>query len=142
MRLRSFALLAYLAALGCGGSATPGGDAQVTATDAPLALDAVASLDVAPPVDAASAADLPLAPDVIATPDVPATPDAPAMAGAYPEGPYGSREGSVLANLAWEGYVNTTGEQRSTELTFGPTTLQELRGDGRGYALIHLAEFL
>lgn len=136
MRLRSFALLACLAALGCGGAATPGGDAQVMAADAPSAVDAVAALDVAPTEDAPTGEDLPVAQDT------PATPDVPAMVGPYPEGPYGSREGSVLANLAWEGYVNTTGEQRSTELTFGPTTLQDLRGDGRGYALVHLAEFL
>ena len=136
MRLRSFALLACLAALGCGGAAPPGGGAQAVATDAQPAVDTVVALDVAQPVDATAGDDLPVAQDT------PATPDVPAMAGAYPEGPYGSREGSVLANLAWEGYVNTTGEQRSTELTFGPTTLQDLRGDGRGYALVHLAEFL
>lgn len=130
MRAPSFALLACLAALGCGGAATPGGDAQVTVTDAVTPMDTLIALDVAQPVDAP------------AVEDVPTTPDVPAMAGAYPEGPYGNREGNVLANLAWEGYVNTTGEQRSTELTFGPTTLQDLRGDGRGYALVHLAEFL
>ena len=136
MRVRSFALLACLAALGCGGAATPGNDAQVAVTDAVTPVDTVVALDVASPVDATAGED------VSTTPDVPATPDVPVMAGAYPEGPYGNREGNVLANLAWEGYVNTTGEQRSTELTFGPTTLQDLRGDGRGYALVHLAEFL
>jgi hypothetical protein len=136
MRSLSFAALACLAALGCGNAATPGVDAQVAPTDAPQAGDTAAAPDVASAPDATAVDDVPAVQDVAATPDV------PAMAGEYPEGPYGSREGTVLANLAWEGYVNTTGEQRSTELTFGPTTLQELRGDGRGYALIHLAEFL
>lgn len=123
------------ALLGCGStptSSTPASDAA--------ALDGVT-------VDALAAADVATVEDVLAdavTPpeDVPAAVDAPMTAGPYPEGPYGSREGTVLANLEWEGYVNELGQERSTTLSFGPTSLQDLRGDGRGYALVHLAEFL
>ncbi|MEZ4392485.1 MAG: hypothetical protein R3A48_15460 [Polyangiales bacterium] len=121
------------ALLGCGStptSSTPAGDAA--AVDAPtvdaLAVD-VATADVAAPED-------------VPADDVAAAVDAAMTAGPYPEGPYGSREGTVLANLEWEGYVNELGQERSTALTFGPTSLQDLRGDGRGYALVHLAEFL
>lgn len=133
-RLGPFALCAAL--LGCGSTPT----SSTPAVDAAAALDGVT-------VDALAAADVATVEDVLAdavTPpeDVPAAVDAPMTAGPYPEGPYGSREGTVLANLEWEGYVNELGQERSTALTFGPTSLQDLRGDGRGYALVHLAEFL
>lgn len=132
--LGSFALCVAL--LGCGASpaSTPTADvlsADLTAADATAPTADTGELDAAMAVDGSMGVE-----------DLPSVSDAPVVAPAYPEGPYGSREGSVLANLAWEGYVNTRGESRSTMLEFGPTTLQDLRGDGRGYALIHLAEFL
>jgi hypothetical protein len=117
---------------GCGTSPTTSVDAQLADT---AAIDATLLADV-------TASDAPQGADAPTETDVPAAEDVPMTAGPYPEGPYGSREGAVLANLEWEGYVNLTGELVSTEGTFGPTSLQDLRGDGRGYALIHLAEFL
>jgi len=120
------------ALLGCSASPAVSTDAQLADT---AAIDAALLADVA-------AIDVPTATDVPVAKDVPAAADVPMTAGPYPEGPYGNREGAVLANLEWEGYVNLTGELVSTEGTFGPTSLQDLRGDGRGYALIHLAEFL
>jgi hypothetical protein len=59
----------------------------------------------------------------------------------YPPGPYGINVGDVLKNLSWDGYVNTTGAVVSTSLPYGPTSLQDLRGDGHGYALVHLSDF-
>jgi len=127
-------LPALAALLGCASSPSQPGAASDASRADLVAMDAVAVMDapVAPE-------DAPVAPE-----DAPmeAAADVPTVAGPYPEGPYGNREGAVLANLAWEGYVNADGAELSTALPFGPTTLQELRGDGRGYALIHLAEFL
>ena len=67
--------------------------------------------------------------------------DSPSGPGAYPAGPYGINVGDVLQNLSWDGYVNKTGAAVSTSLPYGPTTLQDLRGDGRGFALVHLSDF-
>ena len=68
--------------------------------------------------------------------------EADASAPAYPDGPYGNRMGSVLANLTWQGYVNPTGEAVSNTLPYTTTSLQALRGSGRGYAMVHVSEFL
>lgn len=62
------------------------------------------------------------------------------MLGEYPEGPYGNRRGDTIANLAWEGYVNPTGQGLSSEQTYGPTSMQALRPLGR-FALVHVSEF-
>lgn len=129
------------ALLGCGSTPAVSGSADAAAATDVVAVDALAATDAPAPVDAPEAVDA-LLDAVTPTADVVAAADAPMTAGPYPEGPYGSREGSVLANLEWEGYVNELGQERSTALTFGPTSLQDLRGDGRGYALVHLAEFL
>ena len=59
----------------------------------------------------------------------------------YPAGPYGINVGDVLQNLSWDGYINTTGAVVSTSLPYGPTSLQDLRGNGHGYALVHLSDF-
>lgn len=109
--------------------------APVTAADVAVA-DAVDATDLGSPVDAPALTDLgnPV--------DAPAAVDAPVVAPAYPEGPYGNRLGNVLANLSWEGYVNPTGEALSNTLPYTMTSLQALRGSGRGYALVHVSEFL
>ena len=62
--------------------------------------------------------------------------------GAYPAGPYGNKVGDVVANLTWEGYVNPTGEAISNTLPYTTTSLQALRGNRRGYAMVHVSEFL
>lgn len=67
--------------------------------------------------------------------------DSPAGPGPYPTGPYGINVGDVLQNLSWDGYVNLSGAVVSTSLPYGPTTLQDLRGSGRGFAMIHLSDF-
>jgi hypothetical protein len=67
--------------------------------------------------------------------------DSPSGPPPYPPGPYGINVGDVLQNLSWDGYVNKTGAALSTTLPYGPTSLQDLRGDGHGYALIHLSDF-
>jgi len=95
-------------------------------TDAPVALDVPDVLDAPVALDAPDALDAPV--DVAASP--------------YPDGPYGNRMGSVLANLTWEGYVNPTGEVISNTLPYTTTSLQALRGSRRGYAMVHVSEFL
>lgn len=120
-----------------------------------LLVAACSSAPAAPEVDAmvvadVAAADVPA--DLGAPTDAPAAVDAPvavdaptevdASAPAYPDGPYGNRMGSVLANLTWQGYVNPTGEAISNTLPFTTTSLQALRGSGRGYAMVHVSEFL
>lgn len=144
MRRRMKLVVPALAALlGCASSpvapcaANDASTADLALVDAPVSDVPIADVSTAD----VALVDAVIPPADIAVTDAPST-DAPAVAGPYPEGPYGNREGTVLANLSWEGYVNATGESLSTELPFGPTTLQDLRGDGRGYALIHLAEFL
>jgi hypothetical protein len=67
--------------------------------------------------------------------------DSPVGPPPYPAGPYGINVGDVLQNLSWDGYVNTTGAVVSTSLPYGPTSLQDLRGNGHGYALVHLSDF-
>ena len=110
------------------------------------ALDAALSDDVS--TDGGAMADLT---DLGMPTDVPVALDAPdaldaavedVAASPYPEGPYGNRMGSVLANLTWEGYVNSTGEVISNTLPYTTTSLQALRGNRRGYAMVHVSEFL
>jgi hypothetical protein len=62
--------------------------------------------------------------------------------GPYPSGPYGNSEGSVLANLSWEGYVNLKADALSTTKPYAPTSLDALRRTpSKGYGLIHISEF-
>lgn len=149
---RTPALLALSTALlvGCGSDpptitldAAPSDVSVADANDATLedrALqDVLVPQDMTAPVDIAMT-DVPVAVDL--APDTAADVLlADASAGPYPPGPYGNRVGSVLANLSWEGYVNPTGGAVSTTRTYGPTSLQALRGSGRGYALVHVADF-
>ena len=67
---------------------------------------------------------------------------ADADVGPYPAGPYGNAMGDVIANLSWEGYVNTTGGAVSTTRPYTPTSMQAQRMLGRRYALVHVSEFL
>ena len=90
--------------------------------------------------DLGAPSDTPVAVDTPAAVDTPVAVDASAPA--YPTGPYGNRMGSVLANLTWEGYVNPTGAAVSNTLPYTTTSLQALRGSGRGYAMVHVSEFL
>ena len=98
--------------------------------------------DVGQLTDLGNPVDAPVAVDAPTAIDVPAAVDAPAEAPPYPDGPYGNRLGNVLANLSWEGYVNPTGEVISNTLPYTTTSLQALRGNRRGYAMVHVSEFL
>jgi hypothetical protein len=73
-------------------------------------------------------------PDVVADVD---------MFGAYPSGPYGNGVGQVMANLAWEGYVNDLGGAISTTKPYvASTNMDQLRKKApKGYALVHVSEF-
>lgn len=115
------------------------------------ALDAALSDDVtsdrgsvADLTDLGIPTDVPVALDAPDVPDATGALDAPVdvAPSPYPDGPYGNRMGSVLANLTWEGYVNPTGEVISNTLPYTTTSLQALRGNRRGYALVHVSEFL
>jgi len=137
-RRTKFAWAGWLiAAAGCGTSSgtdaarddvaistdSAGGQDAVDAGFADAMSDAVADV-----FDAAVAQDVT---DVASASDV-VTP--------YPAGPYGNSVGQVLANLNWEGYVNTDGAMVSTALPYGPTSLETLR-QGHHYGLVHISEF-
>lgn len=63
-------------------------------------------------------------------------------AAAYPPGPYGSEVGDVVANHAFEGYVNEAGDALSTTKPYlAAWTLDDLRKSGRPYAVVHVSEF-
>ncbi|MDO9019309.1 MAG: hypothetical protein Q8S73_18620 [Deltaproteobacteria bacterium] len=111
-------------------------DPAAPEADAMVADVAVADV----PADLGAPSDTPVAVDAPVAIDAPGEVDASAPA--YPDGPYGNRMGSVLANLTWQGYVNPTGEAISNTLPYTTTSLQALRGSGRGYAMVHVSEFL
>jgi hypothetical protein len=61
---------------------------------------------------------------------------------AYPPGPYGKEVGSVVANYAFQGYVNDTGDALSTTKPSVATyTMDDLRKSGKAYAFLHVAQF-
>ena len=120
-----------------------------------LGLAACGTPALPPPAaspDVAIAPDVPSA-DSVAPDDSPPPLDAPPPDGAAspvdantpspsPAGPYGSAVGQVVADLAWEGYVNEAHDQVSTALPFGPTSAGALRATGAPFALVHLSGFL
>jgi hypothetical protein len=115
--------------LGCGTAERPGmflADAQVPTFDTTAAGDAAVALGDAP----------------ARGPDVGDPQTADAATTDYPPGPYGSRVGSTLADLSWEGYVNPTAGGLASMTTYGPTSMSALRGDRRGYGLVFISEFL
>lgn len=62
--------------------------------------------------------------------------------GAFPSGPYGNAVGSVMANLAWEGYVSPLADAIASTKPWVTTSMDALRRDARkGYALVHVSEF-
>ena len=67
--------------------------------------------------------------------------DAPVDPGPYPAGPYGNNVGDTIANLAWEGYVNTTGAVASNTLPYVSYSTDEMRKSGKAYGLIHISAF-
>jgi hypothetical protein len=69
--------------------------------------------------------------------------DAPVGFGPYPAGPYGNKVGDVMANLAWEGYVNDLADAISnTKPYVAATSMDVLRKKAsKGYALVHVSEF-
>ncbi len=162
-----FLLAGAALALGCGDGSNPGTGAppdaapavDVARADIPGASDVSTDSAVDAPTDSPRGVDVSFdaaladvfSPDVgmdtgVTARDTGVTADAVGTdvatgPGPYPPGPYGNTEGAILANLSWEGYVNPTGTVVSTTLPYGPTSLQALRGTGRGYAMVHLSEF-
>lgn len=67
--------------------------------------------------------------------------DAPVNYGPYPAGPYGNEVGDTIANLAWEGYVNTAGAAPAHTLPYGDYSTDEMRKSGKPYGLIHISAF-
>ncbi len=59
----------------------------------------------------------------------------------YPSGPYGTEVGQVLANVAFEGFVNPSGTDLAINQPYTATSMAELRGSARGYGLVFVAEF-
>jgi hypothetical protein len=73
-----------------------------------------------------------------AVPDLAVAPED--LTPAYPAGPYGSDVGDVVADLAWEGFVDEDGAiDPATGAPYRGYTMQDLHRSGRRYALIHLA---
>ena len=135
--MRRLALLFLLTS--CGGSesdpaTTPATDSAVTVADTTTSDDTSTSPD-----DTSTPADT----NVAMTDSTAA--DTPAMEtgfGPYPAGPYGNKVGDVVANLAWEGYVNLTADAISTTKPYVTADLDKLRRDAKkGYALVHVSEF-
>ena len=134
-----------LAIAGCGtntaNDASAGNDVAMTndatrsdASDANHVTDVPSATDTGFADLVSDAFDATVATDVT---DVASAADATT---AYPPGPYGNAVGQTLANLNWEGYVNTTGAMVSTALPYGPTSLNALRA-GHHYGLVHISEF-
>ncbi|MBI2392201.1 MAG: hypothetical protein HYV09_21620 [Deltaproteobacteria bacterium] len=62
--------------------------------------------------------------------------------GAFPSGPYGNAVDSVMANLAWEGYVSPLADAIASTKPWVTTSMDALRRDAKkGYALVHVSEF-
>jgi hypothetical protein len=61
--------------------------------------------------------------------------------GPYPAGPYGHEVGDTIADLAWEGYVNDTGQQSSDTLPYVDYGTDAMRKSGKAYGLIHISAF-
>ncbi len=111
-----------------------------------------ASADARPSAVASAGRDADL-PDVVfrplPRPDAPQPEDASigeappldASERAFPSGPYGYEVGQTLADARFEGYVNAEGRGLSTAQPFRGTSMRELRGEARGYALVVVAEF-
>jgi len=59
----------------------------------------------------------------------------------YPSGPYGTEVGQVLANVAFEGFVNPSGTGLAIDQPYTATSMAELRASARGYGLVFVAEF-
>jgi hypothetical protein len=49
--------------------------------------------------------------------------------------------GDVIANLAWEGYVNDTAAATSNTLPWKSYGSDDMRKSGKGYGLVHLSAF-
>lgn len=129
---KTFPLLVTMLVLGCGSSSDDAGSTtpDSSSTDTAVADDTGSSAeDSSSPVDTGSLAD--------------ATDTGVDPFGAYPAGPYGNKVGDVMANLQWEGYVNTLADALSnTKPYVASTSMDKLRRDAKkGYALVHVSEF-
>lgn len=129
---KTFPLLVTMLVLGCGSSSDDAGSTtpDSSSTDTAVADDTGSSAeDSSSPVDTGSLAD--------------ATDNGVDPFGAYPAGPYGNKVGDVMANLQWEGYVNTLADALSnTKPYVASTSMDKLRRDAKkGYALVHVSEF-
>ena len=105
-----------------------------------LALDAGFVDTPRVPFDAPAAVDAPVvAVDAPARADVQSTRDA---GDGYPAGPWGTAVGEVLGDMRFEGFVNPTAQGVASARPYVSTSMAALRGRGRGYAVVFVAEFL
>lgn len=147
LRVRSVAVFAVaaIASSSCGGSSDSSAPSVEPHDDGVLAdaeLDAVVDSlvgDSLSPLDSTTTTDAPLGVDVASEADTSAVGDT--SLGAYPAGPYGNKEGSVIANLQWVGYVNDAADSLADTKPLGPYSMDAARRSGRRYALLHVAEF-
>lgn len=104
-----------------------------------LALDAGFVDTPRVPFDAPAAVDTPAAVDAPARADVQVAEDA---SDGYPAGPYGTAVGAVMGDMRFEGFVNLTAQGLASAQPYVSTSMAALRGQGRGYAVVFIAEFL
>lgn len=106
-----------------------------------LALDAGLVDTPRTTFDAPAAEDAPpaRAPDATAGSDAQTTED---TGDEYPAGPYGTAVGAVLGDMRLEGFVNPTAQGLASARPYVSTSMAALRGQGRGYAVVFVAEFL
>jgi hypothetical protein len=141
MFVRRHSVLLAAGILACGGSDAGGGpstddvgsDGASSDTGSPVAdtssgdavVDSVTPGDSVTPIDTSTTSD--------------ATSDA--ALGPYPAGPYGSKEGDVIANLSWMGYENDAADVVSNTKPYAPYSMDAVRRSGRSYALVHVSDF-
>jgi hypothetical protein len=87
--------------------------------------------------DSASSSDTSLSQDAPTDSSSDATTDA---ASGYPTGPYGTKVGSVIANMTWIGYVDDAADALATTKPYVTYSLDDARKSGKHYAMLNLAE--
>jgi hypothetical protein len=116
MIMRGIWLIGFAAIMGCsssGSTPTDGG------TD-----DSAANPDTASPQDSGTSSDS----------------SNDAAPNGYPIGPYGTKVGSVIANMTWIGYVDDAADAIATTKPYITYSLDDARKSGMHYAMINLAE--
>lgn len=103
---------------------------------------AVCALALGCNASGAAAPDL-AAPDLSRARDLAVLPDLTRLADlGYPSGPYGAAVGDTLPDWIFPGYYSGTDTSALANThPFGTTSLDQIRGSGKRYAMLMLADF-